>query len=95
MGETFTEGKILPTSMALSWRSNVVVEDGSGGVVQERRMLDAGAAGDGEAVQWRQRAGGTSRHSQPSLSIGLGFEVGILAAAANLIIRAANPHLSL
>jgi len=64
VGETFTEGKILPTSMALSWRSNVVVEDGSGGMVQERRMHDAGAAGDGGAVQWRRRAGGISRRSQ-------------------------------
>ena len=93
MGETFREGKILPTSMALSWRSDVVVEDGSGGMVQERRMHDAGAAGDGGAVQWRPRAGGTSRRSQPSLSIGLGFEVGTVAATVNLVGGAAGPHL--
>ena len=44
-------------------------------------------------MQWRQRASGTSRRSQPSLSIGLGFEVGTKTAAVNLVICAAGSHL--
>ena len=44
-------------------------------------------------MQWRRRAGGASRRSQPSLSIGLGFEVGTKTAAVNLVICAAGSHL--
>ena len=45
-------------------------------------------------MQWRRRASGASRRSQPFLSIGLGFEVGTVAAAVNLLVCAAGPHLS-